>query len=30
MDIAPFYLLSLLAGVLAAVFLVVVLLRRRR
>lgn len=30
MDIAPFYLLSLLAGILAAVFLVVVLLRRRR
>ncbi len=30
MDIAPFYLVSLLAGIVAAIFLVVVLLRRRR
>jgi uncharacterized membrane protein len=30
MEIAPFYFLSLLAGIFAAIFLVVVLLRRRR
>ena len=30
MDIAPFYLLTLLAGILAAVFLVVSLRRRGR
>jgi uncharacterized membrane protein len=30
MEIAPFYLLTLLAGILAAIYLVVVMRRRRR
>lgn len=30
MDVAPFYLLTLLAGILAAIYLVVVMWRRRR